>query len=203
MKHLKISAFFISSVITLSSWGAATFTNLAQLDSAIYAGVKNEEKGMELKSHLLEVKVKDLSSRKINLPSDIDTREIVGLIPAKDHLVVITQNTRGGGDKPLIHSFSSTYNNWKKIGEIDCISFADVKVTSSSLEFSCEQTTPEGEVKKVTKKIDTKLSLKAQELTLPVTKLKSSEAEASLVEEDLDWTKLKVTKGKQDKIFTP
>lgn len=203
MKHFNIAALLFSTLISVNSWGLSTFTNVTQLDNAIYAGVKSVEPEMEMESYLIEVNVKDLSSKKVSLPSDIVNREIVGLVPARDHLIVITQNTRGGGDRPLIHSLAQNSKSWKQIGEVDCISFANINVTSTFLEFSCEETSPKGEVKKVNKQIDTKILLKSQSLKLPVTQFKSEQVEASLIEEDLDLTKLKVTKGKQEKIFTP
>lgn len=204
MKHLHILTFCFSTLLTFSSWGISTFTGLSELSSdLVFAGVKVVEPGMEMKSHLVEIKLKDLSSRKISLPSEVENREVVGLFPAKDSLVVVTQNTRGGGDKPILHSFSTSLNTWKKIAEVDCISFAKVKVTANALEFSCEETSPKGEVKEVVKRIETKLSLKPQAVTLPVTKLQVDSIQVSLVEEDLDLTKLKVTKGKQEKVITP
>lgn len=193
------------SFVSFNIAAAATFTNITTLsDKLVVAGVKSVEPGMEMVSHLLEVDAHRMSSRKIKLPSEIDSREVVGLFPTqKDMILVLTQITRGGGDKPQIHSYDTTKNTWKKLGEVDCISFSKVSVSAKDLEFSCEETSDAGKVSMVVKKFPVVTELKAQGVTLPVTKIEKNKLKASLEGEEFEWNKLKVTQGKKEKVFTP
>ncbi|MFA5583096.1 MAG: hypothetical protein WDA09_02685 [Bacteriovoracaceae bacterium] len=205
MKTLKIVTLSLSCVLSISAFASSSFTNLASInDKLVFAGVKEVEPGMEMVSHLVEIKVDNMKSRKIKLPAEINSREIVGLIPSKKNLIyVVTQMTRGGGDKPQIHSFNTSLNVWRKSGEVDCVSFKEVKLSEKALEFSCEETDEKGNVSMVTKKISADVTLDSVTLTLPISEVKTKEFKASLEGEPFEWDKLKIVSGKKEKIFTP
>lgn len=205
MKVFNIVALSLLSFFSLNIWGAAIFTNISVVsDRLVLAGVKNVEPGMEMASHLLEVDASRMSSRKIKLPREIDSREVVGLFPTKkDVVLVVTQITMGGGDQPQIHSYDTAKNSWKKIGQVDCVSFSKVIVSATDLEFSCEETDAAGKVSVVAKKVSVGSALTAQAVTLPVIKIDRNEVKASLEGEEFSWNKLKVTQGKKEKVFTP
>lgn len=205
MKVLNITALTLLSLFSLESWSASSFTNVASIsEKTLVAGVKKVETGMEMESHLLEVDASNLSSRKIKLPADIESREVVGLFPAlKDAVLVVTQITTGGGDKPQVHSYDLLKKSWKKIGEVDCVSFAKVEVTTSALEFSCEVTDAAGKVSTVVRKVTSPVSLKVQKVELPVTKIEESKFKANLAGEEFAWNQLKVIQGKKEKVFAP
>lgn len=205
MKKINIIILSLLTILPLRLWAASTFTNITIInDHAIVAGVKSVEPGMEMQSHLLEVNASTMSSRTIKLPRELESREIVGLLgDLKGFLVVVTQITRGGGDKPQVHRFDTSKNVWKKMGEVDCISFSKVAVTSAGLEFSCEQTDNEGKVSEVIKKVALQFNLKPSKFTLPVTKIAQESLKASLEGEEFEWKRLKVIHGKKEKVFTP
>ena len=83
MKGLNITVFTLLSLISFQSWAASSFTNVATIsEKFVVAGVKKVESGMEMESHLLEVDANNFSTRKVKLPVDIESREIVGLFAA-------------------------------------------------------------------------------------------------------------------------
>lgn len=205
MKIFNILTMALSMFISLKVLSASTFTNVAQLnEQMIFAGVKVVKPGMEMESHLVQINVRDLKMKKISLPAAIESREVVGIIPTEEQqLLIITQITRGGGDRPQVHSLNTKDNQWETVGTVDCISFNKIQLEKKSLEFSCEQTSDEGEVRSVTKSIASPYKLIPQEMKLPVTQLEAKTFKGQLIEEDFEWTKFKINKGKEEKIFTP
>jgi hypothetical protein len=205
MKVLNITVLTLLSLISFQSWSASSFTNVATIsEKFVVAGVKKVESGMEMESYLLEVDANNFSTRKVKLPVDIESREVVGLFAAlKDAVLVVTQITTGGGDKPQVHSYDLLKKSWKKIGEVDCVSFAKVEVTAGALEFSCEVTDAAGKVSTVVKKVSSPVNLKIQKVDLPVTKIESLELKATLSGEEFAWNQLKVVKGKNEKTYNP
>lgn len=205
MKVFSIMIF--SLLVSLSSFveGRTTFTNVVNIeDRLVFAAVKKVETGMEMESHLLEVNLNDFQETKVKLPKEIDSREVVGLLPTKDgQILVVTQITRGGGDKPLVHRYGPSKKEWERVAEVDCISFSRINVTNNSLEFTCERTSDKGDVKKVVEKVSSPTQLYSSSVTLPVTKVESKDFKASLEGESFEWTKLKITRGKKEKVFTP
>lgn len=205
---MKVYILFISllALFSLNVGAAASFTNITSLeDKYVFAAVKVVEDEMEMVSHLIEVKTDGMKSQKIKLPNELAGREVVGLFPTeKEALLVVTQITRGGGDKPLVYQFDIAKRSWKKVSEVDCVSFAKVKVEKNQLIFSCEQTSDAGVVKIVPKavKVDSTLT-QLGEVTLPVTKIDSKGLKATLEGEDFSWDKFKVSKGKTEKSFSP
>ena len=205
MKVFNITALTLLSFFSIQSWAVSSFTNIAAVsEKFVVAGVKKVETGMEMESHLLEVDASNLSSRKVKLPADIESREIVGLFPAqKDAVLVITQITTGGGDKPQVHSYDLLKRLWKKIGEVDCVSFAKVEAVANALEFSCEVTDANGKVNTVMRKVASPLNLKVQKVSLPITKTEESKFKATLEGPEFSWNQLKVIQGKKEKVFVP
>ena len=74
----------------------------------------------------------------IPLPDEIKNRDVVGLIPEKNKLFVLTHSSRTEKDGPMLHVFDKDQNKWKKVGQVACPSFTKVKLTSRGMTFSCE-----------------------------------------------------------------
>ena len=205
MKIFNITTFALLSVFSLSGRSASTFTNVTSLDEKyVLAGIKKVEPEMEMESQLLEIDAKKLVAQQIKLPADINNREIVGLIPAKKEFVlVVTQTTTGGGDRPQIHSYHLARREWKKIADVDCISFAEINIEAKSVAFSCEVTDDNGKVSSVVKKVNSAIELKPQIIKLPVSQIVESPLKVSLEGKAFSWNQLKVLNGKKEKIFIP
>lgn len=195
---------FIFSLLTLISFNTFAgdhFTNISLVsEKYLFAAVKSVRPEMEMVSHLLEINLESMKEQKINLPKEISDREVVGLFPArKNVLIVLTQETRGGGDRPQVHRFDTANKKWTKLAEVDCISFAKVNLEVKKIVFSCEETSDEGTVKMVSREVtvDSEFN-KTGEINLPVLKEELGNIEVAVAGE-----KLRVKKGKLEKSFTP
>ena len=202
------------SIITLASFLLSTaacaqapvFTTLSSTGKSVFAGVKLEKEGMEPETYLMEVSSDKMSSQKIQLPTELLHREVVGLFSAeKNLLLVMTQRTVEQGDKPLLHVFDPSKKEWKKVAEADCTSFAKIKVEPSALTFKCSETNEKGEEVITDKKVSItgiKLSTSG-ELTLPLQKVDKDQIKAELLGEAFEWKQLKVGFNKKEKVFSP
>lgn len=207
MKKIIKLTLTLSVLVTQLACAESTFTTVASLDNKlVYAAVKESKPEMEMISHLVEIQADKLSSQKIKLPSELDNREVIALLPAqKGLLVVVTQITRGGGDQPLLHTYDSQKKSWNKVGKADCVSFAKIKLTKDSVEFACEETDAKGNVKIVAKAVPLKNITLAEtgDMILPVTKIDSKNLKAELQGDQFEWNKVKVNQDKKEKVFTP
>lgn len=191
---------------TVACAQAPMFTTLALSGKKVFAGAKLEKKGMEPETYLVEISAEKLSSQKLSLPSELSHREIIAIFPTQSDLVIVmSQRTVEQGDNPLFHSFNPLKKEWKKLAEIDCSSFAKMKVETSSIILQCVETNQAGKEVEISKKVtfqDIKLSPK-NEITLPIEKLEKDSLKAQLLGESFEWKELKVGYDKKEKVFRP
>lgn len=199
---LALASLFITSVACAQ---APVFTTLSSSGKDVFAGVKKEAKGMEPETYLLQVN-KDLTSNKIALPTELSHREVVALFPAeKNQLVVMSQRTVEQGDNPQFHSYNPAKKEWKKLAEVQCMSFAKLKVEKSSVTVNCLETNEKGDEVETQKKVVLKdvVLTKPGDISLPLAKVEDKSLKAELVGDSFEWKELKVGHDKKEKVFRP
>lgn len=204
----KISTIAIASLLisTVACAQAPVFTTLNSSGKNVFAGVKLEKKGMEPETYLLQVSGDALTSNKVSLPTELIHREVVALFPAQnDLLVVMSQRTVEQGDNPQFHSFNPAKKEWKKLSEVDCMSFAKLKVEKSSVTLSCLSTNAKGDEVETKKKVELKgvTLIQPGDVTLPMAKIEKGPLKAELLGESFEWKELKVGLDKKEKTFRP
>lgn len=115
---------------------AVTYTTVFYDDGGIvYVGLKHN--GGE--AQVMTFPFPPMGPRsKIPLPEEIQHRDVVGLLPDRAKLFVLTNGTGEAGDGPMLHLFDQKKNEWKKIGKVDCQTFTKVKLTATQMTFFCE-----------------------------------------------------------------
>ncbi len=199
---LALASLFITSVACAQ---APVFTTLSSSGKDVFAGVKKEAKGMEPETYLLQVN-KDLTSNKIALPTELSHREVVALFPAeKNQLVVMSQRTVEQGDNPQFHSYNPAKKEWKKLAEVQCMTFAKLKVEKSSVTVNCLETNEKGDEVETQKKVVLKdvVLTKPGDISLPLAKVEDKSLKAELVGDSFEWKELKVGHDKKEKVFRP
>lgn len=206
MKKLYTTALLSVLLTSVACAQAPVFTTIATSGKKVFAGAKLEKKGMEPETYLLEVSGDKLSSQKISLPQELIHREVVAIFSTQTNsIVVMSQRTIEQGDKPQLHSFDPAKKEWKKLAEVDCTSFAKIKVESAAITLSCVETNKDGEEVETQKKVSLPgIALVAKgDVTLPVEKLEDSDLKAQLLGDSFEWKELKVGLDKKEKIFRP
>jgi hypothetical protein len=182
------------------------FTTLTSIEKDVYAGVKIEKKGDEPETYILQVSGEGLTSKKIMLPEELAHREVVALIPAeKKQLVLVSQRTIEQGDKLQFHLFNPEKEEWKKLSELDCNSFAKMKKEKKGLVLNCISTDEKG--KEIEKKKNVSFKevtlYELGEVTLPLSKIQNNLIQAELLGDSFEWKDLKVGINKKEKVFRP
>ncbi|RZA06568.1 MAG: hypothetical protein EOP11_09975 [Proteobacteria bacterium] len=106
----------------------------------VYVGLKKGE-GDSAESQVITFPYPLGDRIQIPLPEEIKNRDVVGLIPEKNKLFVLTHSSRSAKDGPMLHVFDKDQNKWKKIGQAVCPVFQKVTLTSRGMTFSCENGT--------------------------------------------------------------
>lgn len=202
ISKLALASLFITSVACAQ---APVFTTLSSSGKDVFAGVKKEAKGMEPETYLLQVG-RDLSSKKIALPKELEHREVIALFPAeKNQLVVMSQRTVEQGDNPQFHSYNPAKKEWKKLAEVQCMSFAKLKVEKSAVTVNCLETNEKGDEVETQKKVTLKDVTLTQpgDISLPLAKVEDKSVKAELIGDSFEWKELKVGVDKKEKTFRP
>ncbi|MCM2351358.1 MAG: hypothetical protein NDI69_15150 [Bacteriovoracaceae bacterium] len=205
MKKISTLAFASLFITSVACAQAPVFTTLNTSGKDIFAGVKLEAKGMEPETYLLQV-TKDMSSNKIALPTELSHREVVALFPAeKNQLVVMSQRTVEQGDSPQFHSYNPAKKEWKKLAQVDCMTFSKLKVEKSSVTVSCLETNAKGQEVESQKKVALKGITLTQpgDVILPMAKVEKDSIRAELIGDSFEWKELKVGHDKKEKTFRP
>jgi len=200
--------FAISWTIILSNVYAEgpIYTTLNSDGKSIFAGVKLEKKDYEPETYIQEISGDKLISKKIPLPKELSHRDVIGIFTAEQNqLVILTQRTAERGDHPLFYTLESEKNEWKKIGETNCISFAKITVEKDSMTLHCVETNDEGKRVEIPKKVKFKGVFFTQvgEITLPITNITKNSLRAGLLGDPFEWNEIKVGKDKKEKVFRP
>lgn len=104
----------------------------------VYVGLKHSE-GDKTESQVISFPFPPMGTRtKIPLPDEVAHRDVIGLIPDREKLFVLTNSTEDKPQGPMLHLFDQKKNEWKKIGKVDCPSFTKVKLSSTQMTFYCE-----------------------------------------------------------------
>jgi hypothetical protein len=108
-------------------------------EGVVYVGLKHGEGQGE--SQVISFPFNFDSAARTNypLPDEISHRDVIGLIPEKKKLFVLTNGSGEKGDGPMLHVFDRKTNTWRKIGKVDCPTFTKVNMKSTHMTFFCEQ----------------------------------------------------------------
>lgn len=143
---MKTLLFFLFSLPALAA-PTTTFTTVFYDDGGVvYVGLKHGE-GEKLESQVISFPFPPMGTRtKIPLPEEVAHRDVLGLIPDRQKLFVLTSG-------PMLHLYDQQKNEWKKIGKLDCPVFTKVQLSSTKMVFFCETGKPnkKGKVKVVGK----------------------------------------------------
>jgi hypothetical protein len=202
-----LKAVFASLLITSASCAQiSVFTTVCASGNDIFAGVKTTREGWETSSYILHVSPGRLKSDKIMLPEDIVNREIIELFPAENNkLVVMNQWTIEQGDNPQFHLYDIKTKKWKKIGEIDCVTYLRLKVGSNAVTFYCSECNAEGKEVESQKKVvlDVVKLTKRGEFVVPIVSVDIGSMRAELIGEKFKWNGLRVRLPGKEKVFRP
>ena len=116
----------------------AIFTTVFYDDGGIvYVGLKKEEGGKS-ESQVITFPFQGGARTRIPLPEEITNRDVIGLIPEKQKVFVLTHGSSSEKDGPMLHVFDNEKHTWKKLGQLACPAFTKAKLTSRSMTFYCE-----------------------------------------------------------------
>lgn len=137
----KLFAFFLL-LPSLARADGTFFTTVFYDDGGIvYVGLKREAEGKK-ETQVITFPFGGGERTRIPLPAEIENRDVIGLIPEKKKVFVLTHGSESEKDGPMLHIFDTENGQWKKQGQLACPSFTKVKMTSRAMTFFCEQTTP-------------------------------------------------------------
>ncbi len=128
------------------------FTTVFYDDGGIVYTALKKEDGVKKESQVITFPFQGGARTRIPLPEEITTRDIIGLIPEKKKLFVLTHENETEKDGPMLHVFDSTDNSWKKLGQLICPAFTKVKMSSTKMIFFCETNPVPGNQKRRKKK---------------------------------------------------
>jgi hypothetical protein len=128
------------------------FTTVFYDDGGIVYTALKKDDGLKKESQVITFPFQGGARVRIPLPEEITTRDIIGLIPEKKKLFVLTHGYETDKDGPMLHIFDSNDNRWKKLGQLACPAFTKVKLSSTKMIFFCETNPVPGNNKKRRKK---------------------------------------------------
>ena len=136
MQFLVLFLALFSFSARAATSGNITFTTVFYDDGGIvYVGLKQGEG----EAQVISFTYPPLGDRtKIPLPEEISHRDVVGLLPDREKLFVLTNGSGEKGDGPMLHLFDQKKNDWKKIGKLDCPTFTKVNLSATKMVFFCE-----------------------------------------------------------------
>lgn len=102
----------------------------------VYVGLKRIKDGLS-ESQVITFPFPAGERTKLPLPEEIVRREVIGLVPDRQKLFVLTQG-EGPKSGPMLHLYDQARNRWKKIGGIVCPSFTKVNLSATKMVFFCE-----------------------------------------------------------------
>jgi hypothetical protein len=103
----------------------------------VYVGL-TRVKGTKKESQVITFPFEGGNRVRIPLPAEIEDRDVVGLIPEKQKVFVLTHKSEGPKDGPILHVFDRDSGNWKKLGQLACPSFTKVNLSATKMVFFCE-----------------------------------------------------------------
>lgn len=137
--------FFFLLLAPVNAWADPIYTTLFyDGEGVVYLGLK-KEKDKNSEAKIVYFQYPEGERTHIELPQYIAHRSVIGVLPDREKLFVITN----GEDSPRLDLYNRKKKTWKKIGAIKCASFTSVRIAYSSLTFACETgvVTRKGKVK--------------------------------------------------------
>jgi hypothetical protein len=132
--------FFLSSLAYATS--NTYFTTVFYDDGGVvYVGLMRED-GDKREAQVITFPFAGGERVRIPLPEEIQNRNVIGLIPEKKKLFVLTHKTETEKDGPMLHVFDADKGTWKKLGQLACPSFTKVKLSPTRMVFYCETNRP-------------------------------------------------------------
>lgn len=145
-------ALFIASLLFSFAQAAEIptyFTTLFYDDGGlVYVGLKaTNDDGSG--SQLVSFPFAGGEKTKIELPAELRSRSIVGVIPDRKKVFVISQIEEGEAKNSLmLHIHDLDQEVWKKIGQMECPTFTKVKTAAKAITVYCERKTAPSKKKK-------------------------------------------------------
>ncbi|OFZ20666.1 MAG: hypothetical protein A2X94_04095 [Bdellovibrionales bacterium GWB1_55_8] len=169
----------------------------------VFAGTLKTTSGMEPESAFWKINLRTGTTSSIELPAELRDREIVGILPAKQGVYVISQYTIEQGDQPLVHHFDTGPGRWKRVGQVDCPAFSVIHSSKKDLTFECEELDESGKTmpKKKSLALLKQFPVTARDLKIPQTQDAAASREVRLQGTPFEWDSLKVRLDKKEKTY--
>lgn len=125
---------------------------------------------------LRELNLKTRAVKTFSRPKELVNEEILGIVLAKETLVLIAQDTRGDGGAPIVFQMDRQSQSWKRKASMKCRSFDTVEVTRVGLAIACDADPQTGKKPFVEKVSLAGLTGAPAKQVLPVQEFKSGDA---------------------------
>jgi hypothetical protein len=103
----------------------------------VYVGLKKEAEG-KVESQVISFPFEGGARTRIPLPEEIESRDVIGLVPEKKKLFVLTQDSSLTKNNLMLHVFDGQKGSWKKLGQLSCPSFTKANLSATKMVFFCE-----------------------------------------------------------------
>lgn len=117
------------------------FTTLFYDDGGIvYVGLKTkQDEASDSQAQLVSFPFIGGEKTKIELPPELRTRSIVGVIPDRKKVYVISQDEESAQKSLMLHIHDLDQEVWKKLGQMACPTFTKVKTAAKAITVYCER----------------------------------------------------------------
>ncbi|HEY8280206.1 MAG TPA: hypothetical protein VIH99_11320 [Bdellovibrionota bacterium] len=103
-------------------------------EGVVYVGMRHAD-GL---SDIVSFPFESSERTSIPLPDAISHRDVIGLLPEKQKLFVLTNGAGEPDDGPMLHVYDRGSGSWVMVGKIVCPTFTKVRLEPSRMIFSCE-----------------------------------------------------------------
>lgn len=136
---MRILSLLLLALPAFARAETARFTTVFLDDEGVvYVGVKHGEPAV---SEVISLPFKSGDRTNIPLPAEISARDVIGLIPEKQKLFVLTSGMGAAlqkGDGPTLHVYDREFGKWTRVGHVACPAFTKVTMQPRQMVFSCE-----------------------------------------------------------------
>jgi len=117
------------------------FTTLFYDDGGlVYVGIKTKsDEQSESQAQLVSFPFAGGEKTKIELPPELRTRWIVGVIPDRKKVYVISQDEETVHKSLMLHIHDLDKEIWKKLGQMECPTFTKVNTAPRTITVFCER----------------------------------------------------------------
>lgn len=138
------SLFIISATVFFARAAYAEditmFTTIFYDDGGIvYTGVKQIKENRPALSKVVMLPYPaEGSSSTLVLPDEVSTHDVIGLLPEREMLYVLTQDYENPQGNLTLHSFNKKTESWKRLGRTKCHAFTKIKLSHDRITAFCE-----------------------------------------------------------------